>query len=304
MPLPPWTPDLPTLDLLLSVARLGSIGRAATEHGISQPSASARLSHLERRVGVALLARSTAGTHLTPAGEAFVAWARPVVEASTALVDGVQALRAGRRARLQVAASLTIAEYLLPEWLLALRTGEPDLEVSVTVANSAEVCDEVERGVVQLGFVESPTLPRELSRRKVGSDRLALVVGAADPLATRARRPLKPRDLLGQPLLVRETGSGTRDTFVRALEQAVGDDAAPALAHATALGSTATIVATARAGGGVGVVSARAVAAELAGGSLVELRVDELELIRPLHAVWTGKEPGDAASALVALASR
>jgi DNA-binding transcriptional LysR family regulator len=302
VPLPSWTPDLPTLDLLISVARLGSIGRAAAEHGISQPSASARLSHLERRVGVDLLARSTAGTQLTPAGEAFVAWARPVVEASSALVDGVQALRAGHRARLRVAASLTVAEYLLPEWLLALRSREPDLEVSVTVANSAEVCADVERGLVQLGFVELPAAPAGLSRRKVGSDRLALVVGAGHPLAGRGRRRLGPRDLVEQQLLVREAGSGTRDTFVRALEKAVGEDAAPALAHATALGSTTTIVATARAGGGVGVVSARAVAAELAAGTLVELRVDELDLTRPLHAIWRGASPGDAAAELVAIA--
>ena len=297
MPLPPWTPELSALDLLLSVARLGSVGRAAAEHGISQPSASARLSRLERRLGVELLRRSTRGSELTPAGEAVVAWAHGVVGAAQALADGVTALRADRRAHLTVAASLTVAEYLLPSWLLVLRRHDPDLDVSVRVANSSEVCEAVRGGRADVGFVESPTVPRDLSKRRVGTDRLALVVAADYPLATRAARGIARRDLLTAPLLLREPGSGTRDTFLHAL-----GTPPPELPHAIALGSTATIVATVRAGGGIGVISERAVAGDLASGALVRLAVADLDLDRPLHAVWQGRQPSDAARDLVRIA--
>ena len=107
--LPPWTPDLASLDLLLGVARTGSIARAAEEHGLSQPSASTRLSRLERRLGVALLVRATSGTTLTPTGEAVAAWAADVVAAAHQLTDGVSALRAIADARLSVAASQSTA---------------------------------------------------------------------------------------------------------------------------------------------------------------------------------------------------
>jgi DNA-binding transcriptional LysR family regulator len=70
--LPTWTPDLPALDLLLSVAELGSVGKAAAAHGISQPSASARLSRLERQLGVAVLVRGSHGSTLSPAGQAVL----------------------------------------------------------------------------------------------------------------------------------------------------------------------------------------------------------------------------------------
>ncbi|GAA2610723.1 LysR family transcriptional regulator [Paractinoplanes durhamensis] len=288
MPLPPWISDLPALDLLLSVAESGSVGRAAQRHGISQPTASERLAKLERRLGVPLLVRSRRGSLLTPAGQAVVVWSQQVIDAAHALADGVLTLRDDRQARLRVAASLTVAEYMLPAWLLTLRRTHPDLDISAQVANSQGVCEAVRAGDADLGFVESPDIPDDLSARKVGSDRVALV---ASP--SYGRTELSVADLLERPLLLREPGSGTRHTFLNA----VGNVPLP---HATSLGSTTTILATARAGGGIGVVSARATAGPIAAGELVELHVPGLSLVRPLHAVWLGTTPSELAAELIA----
>ncbi|GIE84428.1 LysR substrate-binding domain-containing protein [Actinoplanes regularis] len=301
MPLPPWMNDLPALDLLLSVAETGSVGRAAQVHGITQPSASERLAKLERRLGVPLLVRSRRGSLLTPAGEAVVAWSHDVVNAAQTLADGVLTLRADREVRLRISASLTVAEYLLPGWLLSLRRAHPGLDIAAGVANSRGVVEAVRSGAADLGFVESPDIPADLSSRVIGEDRLELVVAAGYPLAAQAWRSLRPTDLVDQTLLLREAGSGTRDTFLSALEQALGF--APTLPHAISLGSTTTILATVRAGGGVGVVSARAAGAAVAAGDLVQLRVDGLALSRPLHALWVGRAPTAAASELLAIAA-
>jgi len=292
-------PELVTLDLLLSVAELGSVGKAAAAHGISQPSASARLARLERQVGLSLLERSPAGTTLTPAGDAFAAWATTVVDSARRLGDNLQALKRTRAAQLRVAASLTVAEYLLPDWLITLRRSEPQLRITLQVANSAEVCRRVLAGQADLGFVEMPTPPPELSVAAVGSDRLMLVAAPSWP-AARARRPLRPLDLLDQPLLLREAGSGTRETFLAALGEAMGR--VPELPQVVELGSTATILATARAGGGVGVVSARAAAADLARRELAEVSVAGFAPHRRLHAVWRGTRPSSAQRALIEVA--
>lgn len=298
MPLPARTPELSTLDLLVSVAELGSVGRAAQAHGISQPSASSRLARLERQLGLPLLARSRRGTGLTPVGEVVIAWARLVVGSAHTLADGVESLRRNKDARLTIAASLTVAEHLLPRWLLRLRRAHPDLDVAVTVQNSHEVAAGVRSGAADIGFVESPQPPADLTSTLVGTDRLTLVAAPDYPLAARAQRGIPAHNLADLPLLLREKGSGTRDTFLHALAEALGGRPAET-PHAIELGSTATIVATARAGGGVGVVSARAVAAETAAGTLVELPTPELDLNRPLHAVWRGREPSALAYELV-----
>src|SRR5215470_16603155 len=61
MVLPPSTPDLIALDLLDSIAELGSLGRAASRHRMSQPAVSMRMTQLERRLGLTLLQRSPTG---------------------------------------------------------------------------------------------------------------------------------------------------------------------------------------------------------------------------------------------------
>ena len=299
-PLPPWTPDLATLDLLVSVAELGSVGRAATAHGISQPSASARLARLERQIGSALLSRGARGSSLTLTGEAVVAWAQPVLLATGRLNEGIATLRADRSARLRIAASLTNAEHLVPNWVLLLRAVHPELQVAVQVVNSQAVAELVRAGSVDVGFIESPHLPAGLHCRQVGQDRVTLVVARGYPLAARAEAALPVRDVLDQPLLIREPGSGTRDTFLAA----VGLEGRPLPERAVELGSTATVVATAAAGGGIGVVSARAVTRELAAGSLVELTVDGAALQRPLSAVWADPRPNPLVTELIAQAVR
>src|SRR4051812_7615145 len=128
--------DLAGFDLLLAVARTGSIGRAAAEHNISQPTASARLAHLESRVGVALLARSPRGTTLTADGALVADWARDAIAAAHALDAGIGALRGARRGRLAVYASMTVAEYALPMWLVAFGAAAPGTAVSLRAGNS------------------------------------------------------------------------------------------------------------------------------------------------------------------------
>ena len=77
--LPRSTPDLFALQLLDSVAELGSLGQAAARHGVSQAAVSMRMSQLERRLGVTLLLRGPAGTRLTPAGRQIAALGRRTV---------------------------------------------------------------------------------------------------------------------------------------------------------------------------------------------------------------------------------
>src|ERR1700757_4517501 len=139
MSLPARVSDLVPFDLLLSVARLGSLGLAAAEHGISQPAASTRIRRLERQLGLPLIERSPRGSRLTPSGELVAGGAQAAIDAAAALDAGVTSLRERSNAVLRVAASMTVAEYLLPGWLTALRARDPDTAVALTAGNSAEV---------------------------------------------------------------------------------------------------------------------------------------------------------------------
>ncbi|WP_374203824.1 LysR family transcriptional regulator [Pseudonocardia sp. ICBG601] len=295
MTLSPRVADLVPYDLLVSVATLGSMGRAAAAHGISQAAVSARVRTLEAALGLTLLERSPRGTRLTPDGALVVERARAVLDAAHALDEGVAALRTDRAARLRVAASFTVAEYLLPRWLVALRAELPGTAVTLTSHNTAEVVDDVRSGDADLGFVEGPDLPADLDGQVVGRDRLVLVVAPDHPWAR--RRAVDAARLATTPLVAREPGSGTREF----LERALGTVASPVLE----LGSTTAIKNAVAGGAGPAVISGLAVAAEVAAGTLRTVPVRGADLQRRLRAAWRrGRAPSGPALVLVRLAAR
>ena len=277
--------SLSALELLVATDSHGSISAAARALGVAQPTASAGLRALERRLGLELLERTTRGSRLTETGRATAAWAREVIEASDRFETSAAALRDAPAARVRVAASLTVAEYLAPRWLARLALegsgpagGAPDVEL--VVRNSREVTDLVLDGAVELGFVESATLRRGLRSRTVAHDRLVVVVGPAHPWARRSA--LRVDELLTGGLVVRERGSGTRETLERGLA-AVGERLPD---HLPYLGSTAALKTAVQHGGAVAVLSSLAVADDVARGALVRVAVPGLELDRRLRMVW------------------
>ncbi|MFG2122250.1 LysR family transcriptional regulator [Streptomyces sp. NPDC048710] len=286
-------PDLGALELLLAVARLGSLGAAAREVGITQPAASSRIRSMERQLGVALVDRSPRGSRLTDAGALVTDWARRVVEAAAAFDAGARALRDRRDSRLRVAASMTIAEYLLPGWLLALHAERPDTAVSLLAGNSAKVAELLLADEADLGFVEGLTLPAGLESTVIARDRLIVVTAPGHPWARR-RRPLTPEELAATPLILRERGSGTRQV----LDTALGGLARPLME----LSSTTAVKASAVSGAGPSVLSELAVGEELAMRRLVSIPVEGVSLRRDLRAVWpTGHRPTGPARELLSL---
>jgi DNA-binding transcriptional LysR family regulator len=295
VPLSPGTPELADLDLLLSVGRLGSLGRAAREHGISQPSASARIKLLERRLGLELLDRSPSGSRLTAAGAAVAGWARDVVTPAAELMANVATLRDRASGRLCVAASMTIAEYLMPRWLVALRRERPELTVTLRAENSHDVVELLEAGEVDLGFIEDPAPHDDLRELVIADDELAVVTAPGHPWAD-GRAALSPGDLAAGRLVLREQGSGTRETLHRVLGEL---REGPHLE----LSSTTAIKEAVGAGAGAAVLSVLAVEHELRTGQLVRVPVRGIELTRRLRAVWPRRSvPTAHAEALLRIA--
>jgi len=291
-------PDLTVLQLLVGVAEHGSLGAAARAVSMAQPNASRAVSRLERRLGLTLIRRTPTGSTLTPEGTVVGQWARDVLTAAEHLLVAAQALSAERRSQLSVAASMTVAEYLVPAWLGELRRTHPDLQLGLEVTNSSEVCGRVASGSSHVGFVESPGVPQGLHSAVVARDRLVVVVDPGHPWARR-RRPLTPAELAATPLIVRERGSGTRITLERLLH--AYELAAPALE----LTSTAAVKVSVASGAAPAVVSTLAVEASVRSGELVAVPVEGLDLSRRLRAVWRPPRHLDGpAGDLVLLARR
>lgn len=319
--------SLALLELLVATDRHGSISAAARALGVSQPSASAGMRRLETHLDLELVTRSTRGARLTETGRATATWAREVIEASDRFETSAAALREAPSARIRIAASLTIAEYLAPRWLATLaasapsapsapsaslgrpgapgnpggvgtRTPPPDVEL--LVRNSRTVMDLVLADEADLGFIESSTMRRGLRSRTLARDELLVVVAPAHPWASRRRRTATVDELLGGGLVVRERGSGTRETLEKSLVAA----GARLPEHLPYLGSTASLKTAVQYGGAVAVLSRLTVADDLARGSLVQVDVPGLDLSRRLRMVWKdGTDLPAAARRIAAVAT-
>ncbi len=289
------TPDLDvtTLRLLVALDERGSINAAASALGLTQPAASARVRAFEARWRLAVVQRSARGSTLTTDGHAVVAWARTVLHHLDTMRESLAAMSTERRGEVSIAASLTVAEFLLPRWIAELRSRRPDVQPRLQVVNSARVAELVRSGGVDVGFIETAVRPTDLQTRTIGHDRLVVVVAPGDPWARR-RTPVDADALAARAWVMREPGSGTRSTFETAMRREVQ--------VALEASSTTALVGASLAGIGPAVVPARAVVAELETGRLVQVPVD-LDLRRPLTAVWRGHERlPDAVGELVLVA--
>lgn len=300
MRLSPRMPDLAALQVFLAVAHTGSLNAAAQQVGVSQQAVSARIASMEAQTGVQLVSRSPKGSTLTPAGVSVAEWADRLLASAAELDAGLAALRQDQQTRLRVSASLTIAEQLLPRWLVSLQAagrsrGQHAAEFILTATNSDHVIDQIRREEADLGFIEGPKVPRDLRSKVIGHDHLVLVTRPDHPWVKR-RRPIDAAELNATPLITREEGSGTRDALTAALRHALGPTSRQA-APIMALSTTSAVRAAVLAGAGPAVLSELALTDDLASGRLAAIRLADLDLRRTLRTIWAGPRTPPAGAA-------
>ena len=290
VPLSDRVPDLAALEMLLAVAHTGSLNAASRQLGITQQAVSARVRSAEAQAGVALIARTPRGSSLTPEGVVVAEWAARLLAVARELDAGLAAFRTDHQTRLRVSASLTIAEQLLPGWLVSLQagarhSGRPAPQIVLTAANSDTVTRQVRAGQADLGFVEGPARPKGLRSRVIGHDELVVIVRPDHPWARR-RQPLEPAELAAASIVSREEGSGTRGVLTAALSAALGTRVTVPVA--LALSTTAAVRSAVLAGAGPAVLSELTVAEDISARRLARVPVAGVNLRRSLRAIWTG----------------
>lgn len=302
MALDPRSCDLVSLALLASVATTGSIGAGAERQGLSQPAASARLRELETTLGVTLLQRGSQGSRPTPTGTLVIEWSQPLLQAAATLQGALSTLHVHgtQQDPVRVAASTTVAEYLMPRWLGTLRDEHPSARAVLAAGNSAQVLRRLRAGTTDIGFAEGTVIPRTLHTRTIAHDELVLVVPPEHPWATRPT--IAPTELATAPLVTRESGSGSRSLLNNALRNIGAPITVPT---ALEVSSTTAIKSAITSGAGIGVLSRLAVEPDLKAGTLITVPIEHLNLHRQLQAVWAPDHPlTHSAESLLDIAGR
>jgi DNA-binding transcriptional LysR family regulator len=277
--------DLRQLEIFAKVAEMGSFSRAAEALHLTQPTVSEHIRSLEDELGVRLLDRLGRGTGTTRAGQLLLSYATRMLALSREARQALEGYQGRMRGELVVGGSTIPGEYLLPAVIGRFREKFPEVSTTLVIGDSQAVVDWVTEGRVELGVVGARLPQRGLDFRELVPDEEVVVVPAGHPWHGRTDVTLE--ELAGEPLLIRERGSGTRAAFEAALEQAGVD--LGRLRVAGEIGSNQAIKQAVKAGMGITVMSRIAVEEESRQGVLAFLRVRDLSVTRAFYIV-THKE--------------
>ena len=269
------------LQVFLAVADAGNFARGAGALHLSQPTASQHIAALEGELGVSLLDRSRRGVTLTEAGKLLRRHARQVVGAMAAAQHAIERFRGLEETPLRVGVSTIPGTYLVPRAMPALFARHPGLRLILLQGDSRETLDRIAADDVELGVVGSRFEQRGLAYTPLASDTIRLVVAPTHPWAQ--VKCIAPAELAGEPLILRESGSGTGKTVGEALQK-VGLDVS-ALQVRAEVGSTEALKESVAAGVGAAFLSEWACSEEVERGELVVVAVEGLVVERSFYLV-------------------
>jgi DNA-binding transcriptional LysR family regulator len=245
----------------LAVVRTGSVRAAAAELRVTEPAVSTAVGQLSRQLGADLFVREGRGLRITQAGEVFADYCRTI----TGLYDEARAaVRSAEEGPLRIGAVATASEVVLPPVLGEFRRRHPHVDLSLTVAPRDQLFAHLRHHEVDLVIGGRPPRGSGL-RLRATRDNVLVVVGA----------PGTDHDPARATWLMRGRGSGLLATTVSLLER-LGLDP-PRLT----LGTHGAVVASARAGLGMTLVHADAVADDVERGTLERIDVPTTPMRRP-----------------------
>jgi LysR family hydrogen peroxide-inducible transcriptional activator len=258
----PLPVTLRQLQYLVAVADLRSFRKAAEACHVAQPSLSAQVAEAEGALGVRLFERDRRGVLPTRAGEALLARIRRVLVEAGDLAEAARRHADPRAGTLRLGVLPTIAPYLLPAAVPALRGALPRLALRWEEDRTAPLVGRVEAGELQGAVLADHADLGGLDTAPLGADPFVLAAPRGHPLA-RGAGPVRPADLRGAEVLLLDDGHCLRD---QALEVCGRARARELDFRATSLGTLVQMVAG---GAGVTLLPALAAAAEAARADLV-----------------------------------
>lgn len=249
---------------------------------MSQPAVTMQIQALEEHFGTKLLNRSTKRIELSEAGRILLPYARKILELSRETDAAMAAFSNMLLGRLQLGASLTIGEYVLPRLLGPFGRAYPDISIMLKVMNTSQILEEIAGHQLNFGLIEAPVEHPDMVLEPVMEDELKLIVPSGHPLAERLD-PIELSEVLTYPFVLREKGSGTRKVMEDVLIERGIDPGA--IRTVMELGSTGAVKSAVEEGLGITMLSTSTVKHETALGLVKMIDIADASFKRNFYAI-------------------
>ena len=262
--------------------------RAADELHLTQPAVTAQIRSLEESLGITLFDRIGRDTNLTPAGITLLQYVRQIEAITNDAIAALAPFGGQEGVELSIGASHTIAVYLLPKILPRLLREWPKLRLHVIGGSTHEVLQALTAHQIGVALIEAPAYRPDLKIEAFGEDELTLVVKPDHRWAKKL--VVRAAELVQEPILLREVGSGMRQFVEEYLER--NGVLRQQLRTSIDINSTEGIVSAVEAGLGVGFVPYMAIDKALKLGTVKAIPLDNGPIRRELSIVLlNGPDP-------------
>ena len=271
--------DLWRLQIFCQVVELKSFSRAAKAVYLSQPTVSSHIKDLENHFECRLVDRLGREVIPTKAGNLLYDYATKIIalkqEAENALAD----FHGKIKGRLTIGGSTIPAGYILPPLLGRFKEDYPEVVVTLVQGDTERIIRDTLDGNVELGIVGAKAKEVQLVQKKIIDDQMFLITPRRHRWAT--KRYVVMGELIREPFIMREPGSGTRKSIELVLDKS--GHSLDALNVVAEMGSTEAVRQGIKAGVGVSILSECAVAEDLTTGSLNKVKIRGLSFKRAFY---------------------
>lgn len=202
--------DMKELEAFSCVVDKESFSRAAEVLYLTQPTVSAHVASLERKLGVKLLVRTTKEIYPSDAGNLLYDYAKEILRLRSGAVQAIQAFSREMRGTITVAASTIPGQYYLPKLIQSFRSTYPDINFNLQILDSTEVADQISSRKAEVGFTGTVINLPKCIYQELTEDRLVVITPNTPQYQAYLSTGFPVRQLTKETFISRETGSGTR----------------------------------------------------------------------------------------------
>jgi len=264
------------LKVFCTVAETKSFSKTSEIIHLTQPAVSLQIQAIEEKYETKLFDRSSSTVTLTPAGETLYKYAKEILALYASAEKTIGKQTGITKGCITIGAGSNIGNYLLPSIITEFKAAHPKVKIYLIVSNTKRVIELLNAGNINLGLVEGDASKQKMNVRKLLSDELLLIVSPEHPWAKKKEIPIS--DLIKEPFILREAGSGTRQIIEKILGRhgvTIND-----MRISSILGSTEAIKDAVENGLGVSIISRWAARKESRYGTLKLLNLREEKMVR------------------------
>ena len=265
------------LEIFVAISRLDSVSRASELLHLSQSATSTSLGELERQFGLQLFDRIGKSLSINESGKKLLPKAIELLDRAKEIESELSGL-AGL-GEMHIGATLTIGNYLTNLLVAKFLKTYPGSNIKLQVQNTKTIIQKIINNELDLGMIEGDCDHPDLEVKPWIADELAIFSAPDHPLAK--EKNISIDKLYKQAWVLREKGSGTRETFDRVFGKNQKN-----MTIRLELEHTEAIKRAVESGIGIGCISRLALKDEFKRGNLVALDVKSIKLDRYFYFLW------------------